>query len=82
MTPRQLFALRNRKISDMRWTELLFSRLTAAVCNFGFIRPKTPVADTAFMIHKFPEPKPEDLPGEVILRMLEALPKGAAERTQ
>ena len=78
MTPRQLFALRERKIQDMQRTELMFSRLTAAVCNFGFARPAHPFEETAFMLHPFP--KPPEPPGDAIIRMLERLPQGAAIR--
>lgn len=78
MTPRQLFALRRRKLFDMQSNELMFSRLTAAVCNSGFMRPKQPVADTHFMLHPFPK-TPEPL-GDAIIRMLESLPPGAAIR--
>jgi hypothetical protein len=86
MTPRQLLALRQRRIEDMQLTELMFSRLTAAVCNSGFMRPKEPVEDTRFMMHPFPEQmmrpfvKPPEMPGDAIIRMLEGLPKGAAIR--
>lgn len=72
MTPRQLFALRNRKIADLQHTELMFSRLTAAVCNFSLARPKKPVEETAFMLHPFPkpaEPEPEPL-GDAFIRKL------------
>jgi hypothetical protein len=78
MTPRQLFALKRRKLFDMQCAELMMSRLTAAVCNSGFMRPKEPVEDTRFMLHPFP--KPPEPPGDAIIRMLEGLPLGAAIR--
>lgn len=62
----------------MQCNELMFSRLTAAILNTGFMRPKEPVEDTRFMIHPFP--KPPEPPGDVLIRMLEALPQGAAIR--
>jgi hypothetical protein len=84
MTPRQVYALRRRKIEQMQWMELMFSRLTAAVCNFGFSRPETPIEETAFMMHPF---KPQDMPavpaeppGDALMRLLEKLPPGAAYR--
>jgi hypothetical protein len=79
MTPRQLFALKRRKLFDMQCAELMMSRLTAAVCNSGFMRPKEPVEDTRFMIHPFPK-RPEPPLGDVMIRMLESLPPGAAIR--
>lgn len=85
MTPRQLYVLRKRRIEIMQWTELMFSRLTAATCNFGFSRPETPIEETAFMIHPFKTPPaetpaPEEPPGETLLRLLQELPPGAAYR--
>jgi hypothetical protein len=87
MTPRQLYALRKRRIQDMQWTELMFSRLTAATCNFSMAHPETPFSETDFMIHPFtPQPQnghpavPEEPPGDAILRLLEKLPPGAAVR--
>lgn len=78
MTPRQFAALKYRRLIEMRQTELMFSRLTAAVCNSGFMRPRSPVEDTRFMLHPFPT-RPEPL-GDVMVRMLEALPQSAAIR--
>lgn len=81
MTPRQLFALKRRKLFDMQREELMMSRLTAAVCNSGFARPKHPVEDTYFMLHPFPKPAaPAEMPGDALIKMLEALPRGAAIR--
>jgi hypothetical protein len=86
MTPRQLFALRKRRIEQMQWTELMFSRLTAATYNSGFSRPETPYEQTHFMLHPFKAPQSnghtpeEELPGDTLLRMLAALPPGAARR--
>lgn len=73
MTPRQLFALKRRKLYDMQREELMMSRLTAAVCNSGFARPKEPVEDTRFMLHPFHAPKPSGPPellGDALLRTL------------
>lgn len=90
MTPRQLYALRKRRIEIMQWTELMFSRLTAATCNFGFSRPENPVEETAFMIHPFKtepngvptvrEQESQEAPGETLLRLIEELPAGMARR--
>jgi hypothetical protein len=83
MTPRQLLALRRRRIEQMQWLELMFSRLTAAVCNFGFSRPETPIEETAFMIHPLKQEAvatPQEPPGDALMRLLEKLPPGAAYR--
>jgi hypothetical protein len=84
MTPRMLFALRRRRLAEMRWIEVMASRLTAAVCNFGFARPKEFIDERAFMLHPFPvkaaPPPPEEPPGVTLLRMLEKLPKGLVKR--
>lgn len=95
MTPRQLYALRKRRIEIMQWTELMFSRLTAATCNFGFSHPERPVEETAFMIHPFKtepngappvrqqepqEPQEQEAPGDTLLRLMEELPAGFARR--
>lgn len=77
MTPRQLFALKRRKLYDMQREELMMSRLTAAVCNSGFARPKEPVEDTRFMLHPFHAPKPSGPPellGDAFVRMLRKVP--------
>lgn len=90
MTPRQLYALRKRKIQQMQWTEIMFSRLTAAVCNFGFARPKTPIEETAFMMHPFAPVTPEaiehereqitEAPGDTLFRLFQGLPPGIAQQ--
>lgn len=72
MTPRQLMAIWRRRMNDAQSTELMFSRLTAAVYNTGFARPEHPFESTAFMLHPFPKPKaetPEPL-GDALLRKL------------
>ena len=75
MTPRQFDTLRRRRLFDMQCTELMLSRLTAAVWNSGFCRPKESFSEMAFMLHPFPEPPvPPEPPGDVILRVLEAMP--------
>ena len=69
----------------MQWVELMFSRLTAAVCNFGFSRPKKPLEQDAFMLHPFPNLNgssavPDEPPGDTLIKVLESLPAGIVER--
>jgi len=72
MTPRQIAALRYRQLTNKRETELMFSRLTAAVCNTSFNPPNPRYGEGDFMLHplpKPPEPEPEPL-GDAVLRKL------------
>jgi hypothetical protein len=82
MTFRQIYALRKRRIQEMQWQEIMFSRLTAAVINFSFSHPDRPVSEDFFMMHPLPKTEPppveKELAGETLLRLLRNLPPGAA----
>ena len=67
LTPRQFHALRERQIQGLQREELMFSRLTAKVINFSQCRPKEPLRDDYFMLHKF-DSQPEEITGEFIMR--------------
>lgn len=85
MTPRQLYAIRKRRLDNFRREELLVGIIAATSANYSFCRPEKAISPTAFMLHKLPEPKRELKPvtkvtGDMIRAKLAKLPDWAIQR--
>jgi hypothetical protein len=82
MTPRQLYALRKRQMEHMQREELLVGILASTSANFSFCRPETPLTPESFMLHPLKTATAEaSTPGERLLAVLQALPRGAAKQS-
>jgi hypothetical protein len=86
MTPRQLHGLRLRQIEQLQHSELMTGIIASVTANFSMMKPEPPFSAESFMIHKLPdfqddEQEPEaEMDGDKLLRILGALPAGAAIR--
>jgi hypothetical protein len=86
MTPRQLHALRLRQIEHLQHSELMTGIVASVTANFSVMKPEPPFSAESFMIHKLPgwpvdgQDSDEEMDGDKILRILDALPAGAAIR--
>ena len=83
MTPRQFHALQQRNIAELQHREHLTGILATVTANHSLLRPDPPVTPDSFMIHKPPaaeldEPLEDQMDGDKLLRILGALPAGAA----
>ncbi len=79
MTPRQLHALRERRLEQMRREELLLAQLNCSIINFSFSGPKEPATPDRFMLHPIkaePEKQPtQGLTGEDVMAAFKQFPK-------
>jgi len=75
MTPRQLFALRKRKIQIMQREELMVGIIASTSANFSFCRPDRPISPESFMLHPFPVQPEKQLTGEDIMKAFAHIPK-------
>lgn len=66
LTPRQMGALRKRRLSQLRREELLMGILNATVENYSFCAPKQPVSAELFMLHPYPK-KPKTVEPEGLI---------------
>jgi hypothetical protein len=75
MTPRQLYALRKRKLEQMQREELLVGIIASTSANFSFCRPDKPLHAERFMLHPFPVEEDEPVTGEEIMALFAGLKK-------
>lgn len=66
MTPRQIRMLHKLRLDRIQSEEFLVGIVTSHIVNFSMAAPKKPVKAVDFMVHKFPEPKPEPITAEFI----------------
>jgi hypothetical protein len=53
MTPRQLYALKQRQLAQWRREELLVGIVAATTANFSMCHPRSPIRADSFMLHPF-----------------------------
>ncbi len=75
MTPRQLHALREKRLEQMQREELLFAQLNCSVINFSFSGPKEPATPDRFMLHPIKAEPPKPLTGEDLMAAFKHFPK-------
>lgn len=85
MTPRQLYAIRKRRIENMQREELLIGIVASTSANYSFCRPDKLISPTAFMLHPLREPKQDPKPvsyitGDMIKAKLDKMPAWAIKR--
>lgn len=73
MTPRMVQALDRARMDGLRQNELMLSRISSTVANYGFCRPQQPLPDDHFMIHPYPKDDGGPPTGEFIMSQFDAI---------